>query len=161
MKAKTDIIQKSIVKRSLHFAKTPILIALILTPIRFTLELAGLPEGAIFIIGLLWLTLGFSIYWGMKLYNDKSAYLILLLSLAIFSPISRFPVAVLWWIDTRWEIGTHYSLYFDSFAQATFQQVVYGSLIQLIPGFLLGVITIAIMRHRKTITKTMNTIEND
>ena len=161
MKTETNIIQKSTVQHALRLTKTPILIALVLTPIRFSLELAGLPEGAIFIIGLLWLTLGFAIYWGIKLYNDENGYIILLLSLAIFSPISRFPVAVLWWIDTRWDIGTHYSLYFDNFAQATFQQVVYGSLIQLIPGFLLGVITIAIMRHRKTITKTMNTIEND
>lgn len=161
MKKETNIIQKSIVKQALHLSKIPILIALILTPIRFSLEFAGLPESVIFIIGLLWLTLTFAIYWGVKLYNEKNAYLILLLSLAIFSPISRFPVAVLWWIDTKWDIGTHYSLYFDNFAQATFQQVVYGSLIQLIPGFLLGVITIAIMRHKKTVTKTINTLEND
>jgi len=161
MKTEINNIQKSTVQRALHLAKTPILIALILTPIRFSLELAGLPESAIFIIGILWLTLGFAIYLGIKLYNDKSAYLILLLSLAIFSPISRFPVAVLWWIDTRWNIGTHYSLYFDNFAQALFQQVVYGSLIQLIPGYLIGAITIAIMRHKKTVTKTMNTIDNE
>ena len=161
MKTETDSIQKSIVKLALRLAKTPILIALILTPIRFSLELAGLPESAIFIIGLLWLTLAFAIYWGIKLYNVKGAYLILLLSLAIFSPISRFPVALLWWIDTRWNIGTHYSLYFDNFAQAVFQQMVYGSLIQLIPGFLLGAITITIMRHKKSVDKTMNTIEND
>jgi len=161
MKKETNIIQKSTFKRALRLVKTPILIAFILTPIRFSLELAGLPESVIFIIGLLWLTLAFAIYWGIKLFNEKNAYLILLLSLCIFSPISRFPVAILWWIDTKWEIGTHYSLYFDNFVQATFQQVVYGSLIQLIPGFLLGAITIAIMRYRKTVTKTMNTIEND
>lgn len=160
MKTKIDIIQKSTVQCALHLAKTPIIVALILTPIRFSLELAGLPESAIFIIGLLWLTLGFAIYWGIKLYKEKNAYLILLLSLAIFSPISRLPVAVLWWIDTKWNIGTHYSLYFDNFGQAAFQQMVYGSLIQLIPGFLIGAITIVIMRHRKTVTKTMNTIDN-
>jgi len=161
MKVKTNINQKSIVKRAFQLVKTPILIALILTPIRFSLELIGLPESIIFLIGLLWLTLGFSIYWGIKLYNDENAYIILLLSLVIFSPISRFPVALLWWVDTKWDIGTHYSLYFDNFAQAIFQQVVYGSLIQLIPGFLLGAIIIAIMRHKKSVTKTMNTIDND
>jgi len=160
MKVKTNINQKSIVKRTFQLVKTPILIALILTPIRFSLELIGLPESVIFLIGLLWLTLGFSIYWGIKLYKEKNAYLILLLSLAIFSPISRLPVAVLWWIDTKWNIGTHYSLYFDNFGQAAFQQMVYGSLIQLIPGFLIGAITIIIMRHRKTVPKTMNTIDN-
>ena len=161
MKTEIDINQKSTVFRALSLAKTPIIIALILTPIRFSLELVGLPESVIFMIGLLWLTLAFAIYWGIKLYNDKNAYLILLLSLLIFSPISRFPVAILWWIDTKWEIGTHYSLYFDNFAQATFQQVVYGSLIQLIPGFLLGAMTIAIMRNKKNVTKKMNTIENE
>ena len=127
----------------------------------FSLELAGLPESIIFIIGLLCLTLGLVIYWGIKLYNVKNSYLILLLSLLIFSPISRFPVAVLWWINTKWKIGTHYSLSFDNFTQATFQHVVYGSLIQLIPGFLLGAITIAIMRNRKTLVIKNNTLENE
>ena len=153
--------QKETFLYALGLVKIPILIALVLTPIRFSLELAGLPESAIFIIGLLWLTLGFAIYWGIKLYNEKNAYLILLLSLFIFSPISRFPVAVLWWIDTRWEIGTHYSHYFDNFAQATFQQVVYGSLTQIIPGFLLGSITIIIMRYRKTVAMKNNTGKNE
>ena len=139
--------------QALRLAKMPIIIAMFVTPVRFFLELAGLPENFIFIIGLLWLTLAFAIYWGIKLYNEKNPYLILLLSLIIFSPISRFPVSVLWWIDTRWEIGTHYSFYFDNFAQATFQQVVYGSLIQIIPGFLLGSLTIAIMQYRKSVKK--------
>ena len=140
-------------QRALGLAKTPIIIALFVTPIRFFLELAGLPENVIFIIGLLWLTLAFAMYWGIKLYNEKSPFLILLLALIIYSPISRFPVAVLWWIDNRWEIGTHYSLYFDNFAQATFQQVVYGSLTQIIPGFILGSLTIAIMQYRKSVKK--------
>ena len=85
-------------QQALSLAKTPIIIALFVTPIRFFLELARLPENVIFIIGLLWLTLAFAIYWGIKLYNEKNPYLILLLSLIIFSPISRFPVSVLWWI---------------------------------------------------------------
>jgi hypothetical protein len=139
--------------QALRLAKMPIIIAMFVTPVRFFLELAGLPENAIFIIGLLWLTLAFSIYWGIKLYNEKNPYLIHLLSLIIFSPISRLLVSVLWWIDTRWEIGTHYSLYFDNFAQAALNQVVYGSLIQIIPGFLLGSLTIAIMQYRKSVKK--------
>lgn len=151
-KEKKVTARKVIFQHAFSLAKMPIIIAMFVTPIRFSLELTGLPDSAIFIIGLLWLTLAFSIYWGIKLYNEKNPYLILILSLIIFSPISRFPVAVLWWIDTKWEIGTHYRLYFDSFAQATFQQVVYGSLIQIIPGFLLGSITLAIMKHRKPAT---------
>ena len=138
---------------ALRLVKIPILIALFVTPIRFSLELAGLPKNVIFIIGLLWLTLALSIYWGIKLFNEKGSYLLLLLSLILFSPISRFPVAVLWWIDTRWEIGTHYGLYFDNFAQAILNQVVYGSIIQIIPGFLLGSITLAIMQNKKTVIK--------
>ena len=83
----------------------------------------------------------------------KKAFKILLLSLLIYSPISRIPVAILWWVDTKWEIGTHYGLYFDNFGQALLNHVIYGSLVQLIPGFLLGTLTIAIMRYRKTLTK--------
>ena len=115
MKTELYINQKSTIQRALNLAKKAILIAFVLTPIRFFLELAGLPESAIFIIGLLWLTLGFAIYWGIKLCNEKHAYRLLFLSLLIYSPISRFPVALLWWIDTNWEIGTHYGLYFNNF----------------------------------------------
>ena len=136
--------------RALSLAKTPVLIAIFVTPIRFFLELAGLPENVIFIIGLLWLTLAFAVYWGIKLFENQRPFLLLLLSLIIFSPISRLTVVIAWLIDTRWQIGTHYILIHDSLAQATFQQVVFGSLIQIIPGFLLGSLTIIIMKYRKT-----------
>ena len=139
--------------RALNLAKTPVLIAMFVTPIRFFLELAGLPENVIFIIGLLWLTLAFAVYWGIKLYNEKQPYLLLLLSLIIFSPVSRFPVVVVWWVDTKWAIGTHYGLYFDNWIQALLNHVVYGALVQIIPGFLLGSITLTIMRYRKSATK--------
>ena len=139
--------------RALSLAKTPVLIATFVTPIRFFLELAGLPENVIFIIGLLWLTLAFSVYWGIKLYNEKHPYRLLLLSLIIFSPVSRFTVFIVWWIDTKWAIGTHYGLYFDNWIQALLNHVVYGALVQIIPGFLLGSMTLAIMRYRKSVTK--------
>ena len=139
--------------RALNLAKTPVLIATLVTPIRFFLELAGLLENVIFIIGLLWLTLAFAVYWGIKLYNEKQPYRLLLLSLIIFSPVSRFTVFVVWWIDTKWAIGTHYGLYFDNWIQALLNHVVYGALVQIIPGFLLGSMTLAIMRHRKSVTK--------
>ena len=139
--------------RALNLAKTPVLIAMFVTPIRFSLEMAGLPENVIFIIGLLWLTLAFAVYWGIKLYNEKQPYLLLLLSLIIFSPVSRFPVVVVWWVDTKWAIGTHYGLYFDNWIQALLNHVVYGALVQIIPGFLLGSITLTIMRYRKSATK--------
>ena len=139
--------------RALNLAKTPVLIAMFVTPIRFSLEMAGLPENVIFIIGLLWLTLAFAVYWGIKLYNEKQSYLLLLLSLIIFSPVSRFTVFVVWWIDTKWAIGTHYGLYFDNWVQALLNHVVYGALVQIIPGFLLGSMTLAFMRYRKSETK--------
>ncbi|UAM98902.1 hypothetical protein K8354_03525 [Polaribacter litorisediminis] len=145
--------EKTTLQQAIHFAKVPVIISLFLSPTRYTLELIGLPENAIFIIGLLWLTLGFAIYLGIKTFNEKKPYQIILLSLIIFSPISRIPVAILWWIDTKWEIGTHYGLYYDSFGDALLNHVIYGSLVQLIPAFLLGTITIAIMRYRKTITQ--------
>ena len=139
--------------RALSLAKTPVLIATFVTPIRFFLELAGLPENVIFIIGLLWLTLAFSGYWGIKLYNEKHPYRLLLLSLIIFSPVSRFTVFIVWWIDTKWAIGTHYGLYFDNWIQALVNHIVYGALVQIIPGFLLGSMTLAIIRYRKSVTK--------
>jgi len=154
MKNKENVLsnRKVIFQRAFNLAKVPIIISLFVTPARYFLELAGFPENVIFIVGLLWLALAFSVYWGIKLYNENYRYLLLLLSLIIFSPISRIPVAILWWIDTRWEIGTHYGLYFDNFAQAFFQQVVYGSLTQIIPSFLLGSRTLVIIKNRKNHT---------
>ena len=161
MKKVNQIIPESTFKKAFQLAKKAILIALILTPIRFTLELAGLPESAIFIIGLLWLTLGFSIYCGIKLCSEKKSYIILLMALLIYSPISRIPVALLWWIDTHWDIGTHYGLYFNNFGHALLNHVGYGSLVQILPGFLLGSITLAIISNRKIVTKKINTLENE
>ena len=140
-------------KQALNLAKVPVIFALFVTPIRFLLELSGLPEISIFIIGLLWLTLGFAIYWGVKLFNRDKPYSLLLLSLAIFAPISRLTVFAAWWIDKKWQIGTHYGLYFDSWEQALLNQVVYGALVQIIPGFILGALTLTIMRRRKGITR--------
>jgi hypothetical protein len=150
--------RKGVIIHVFHLAKIPIIISLFLTPVRFLLELAGLPEYSIFIFGLLWLTLAFSIYWGTKLYNEKQPYLLLLLSLMIFSPVSRLTVVAAWWVDTRWEIGTHYGLYFDNWMQTLLNHGVYGALVQIIPGFLLGSLTLAIMRHRKPIKKQTNDI---
>jgi len=152
--------RKEIFIQALRLAKTPIIISLIVTPVRFLLELAGLPEYAIFIIGLLWLTLAFSVYWGIKLYNEEQPYLLLLLSLIIFSPVSRLTVFAAWWIDTKWEIGTHYGLYFDNWTQTLLNHGVYGALVQIIPGFLLGSLTLAITRNRKSVTKQASSKQN-
>ena len=145
--------RKGVLQRALHLAKAPIIISFFVTPIRFLLELAGLPEYAIFLIGLLWLTLAFSVFWGIKLFNENQPYLLLVISLAIFSPISRLTVVAAWWVDITWEIGTHYGLYFDSWPQVLLNQGIYGALVQIIPGFVLGSITIAFMRYRKSTSK--------
>lgn len=152
--------KEGLLQQAFHLAKLPIIISILLTPVRFLLELAGIPEYAIFFIGLLWLALAFSVYWGIKLYDKKKAYPLLLVSLIIFSPVSRLTVVAAWWVDTRWEIGTHYGLYFDNWTQTLLNHGIYGALVQMIPGFLLGSMTIAIMRYRKSVTKQTNKIEN-
>lgn len=139
-----------ILKRAIQLIRIPVIIALLITPIRFSLELAGLPEYAIFLIGVLWVTLGFSIYWGIRLYNQNQPHLTLLLCLLIFSPISRIPVAILWWVDNKLGIGSHYGLYFDNFLSALLNQATYGSLIQVVPGFLLGSVTLAFTKQAKS-----------
>ena len=165
IKIDSNIIEKqlekkqSLLQQAFQLAKLPMIVSLFLTPVRFLLELAGLPEYAIFIIGLLWLTLAFSVFWGIKVYWENQPYLLLMLSLAIFSPISRLTVVVAWWIDTKWEIGTHYGLYFDNWGQSLLNQGIYGALVQIIPGFLLFFLTIAIMRYRKSIRKQTNNME--
>jgi len=81
----------------------------------------------------------------------------MLLALSIFAPISRVPVALFWWIDTHWEIGTHYGWYFTSWPQALLNHVVYGALVQIIPGMLIGSLTLMLMQLRKAkaINKTL------
>ncbi len=135
------------IQRALKLATLPVLISLVVTPVRFFLELAGIPEVYIFPIGLLWLTLAFAVYWGVRLSDEEHPYRLLMLSLVFFSPPSRFPVFVLWWVTKTWELGTHYDI-FDSWDQALVGQLVYGSLVQIIPGVLLGSLTLAIRRRR-------------
>ena len=132
-------------RRALRLAALPVLISLFITPFRFFVELAGVPTVYVGLIGLLWLALAFSIFWGIRLAAEEHPYRLLLLSLVVFSPPSRFPVFVLWWITKTWGLGTHYDI-FDSWEQALVGQLFYGSLIQIIPGFLLGSLTLAIKR---------------
>ena len=135
------------IQRALRLAALPVLISLFVTPVRFFLELAGIPEVYIFLIGLLWLTLAFAVFWGIRLSDEEHPYRLLWLSLVFFSPPSRFPVFVLWWITKTWGLGTHYDI-FDSWDQALVGQLVYGSLVQIIPGGVLGSLTLAIRRRQ-------------
>ena len=136
-----------VVRKALHYAKTPMMIAMVVTPLRFSLEVAGIPEVYIFLIGLLWLTLGFAVYWGIRMIDEKEPFMLLLVSLMLFSPVSRIPVFILWWITKTWELGTHYDI-FDNWTQALVGQLFYGSLVQIIPGFMVGSIVLFIMKSR-------------
>ena len=129
-------------KETLALIWFPLVLAILVTPLRFTLEYIGLPEGAIFFIGLLWFTLALSIYLAVKLKNHQSKFLVLFLSLLILSPISRIPVALAWLFDKTYDLGTHYGDYFDSFTQALLNHVFYGSLIQIVPSYALGCIVL-------------------
>ena len=139
--------RRSILARALRLAAWPVLISLFITPARVFLELAGVPTVFVFPLGLLWLALGFAVFLGTRLGEEEHPYLLLLLSLVIFSPPSRVPVFVMWWIDTQWDLGTHYNI-FESWGQALFSQLFWGSVIQVIPGFLLGSAVLGIKRAR-------------
>lgn len=134
-------------KRALGLAKWPVLISLVITPVRVGLELAGVPTVFVFPLGLLWLALGFAVYLGVKLKDQEHPFRLLLLSLLVFSPPSRVPVFLMWWIDTKWDIGTHYNI-FESWGQALFSQLFWGSVIQVIPGFLIGAVVLSVRRSR-------------
>jgi len=136
-----------VIRRAVKLATPAVWIALVVTAVRFSLELAGVPEVYIFPIGLLWLTLAFAVYWGVKLSDETRPYRLLILSLVVFSPPSRFPVFVVWWVTKTWELGTHYDI-FESWEQALVGQLFYGSLVQIIPGTLLGSLTLFIRRRR-------------
>ena len=137
-------------RRALSLAAWPAVIAVFVTLVRFSLELAGLPTEAIFIIGLLWFTLAVAVFWGIRLADEESPYRLLLLSLVVFSPLSRIPVVVLWWVTKTWGLGTHYDI-LENWGQALVGHLVLGSLVQIIPGGLLGSLTLAIKRRRKTL----------
>ena len=51
----------------------------------------------------------------------------------------------MWWITQTWELGTHDDI-FESWDQALVGQLFYGSLLQIIPGGLLGSLTLAVRR---------------
>lgn len=137
----------SVFTHARRLAAWPILISLVITPLRVALELAGVPTVFVFPLGLLWLALGFSVFLGRRPGDEKHPYLLLLLSLVIFSPPSRVPVFVMWWVDTTWAIDTHYGD-FASWQQALFSQLFWSSVIQVIPGFLIGAAVLGVTRLR-------------
>lgn len=132
-----------IIKQAWQLAKFPIVIALLITPIRFGLELAGVPDYLVFPIGLLWWSIAVSAYWATKHFNHSSPYKLVFVSLLILAPISRIPVFVLWWITKTWNIGTHYDI-FENWIQAFVGQFFWGPLIQMVPSMIVASIILMI-----------------
>jgi hypothetical protein len=95
--------EPTLIRRALGLAAWPVLIAICITPVRFFLELAGVPT------------------------------------------VYVFPIGLLWWSTHTWGLGSHYDM-FDSWDQALIGQLFYGSLLQIIPGGMLGSLTLAIRR---------------
>jgi hypothetical protein len=152
--------KSTMILQVLQIIKIPVMISWLITALRFVLELVKIPEHFIFFIGLLWFTLGCSIYWAIKFHSKKQFYLLFILALLIFSPLSRIPVALAWWIDTYWQLGTHYGFYFDTFGQVLWNQVFYGTLVQIIPGAIIGALTFAIIRQKNKSKLKNKTISN-
>jgi len=59
---------------------------------------------------------------------------------------------VLWWITKTWGLGTHYGI-FENWSQALVGQLVLGPFVQIIPGGLLGSLTLAIKRRHRSVAK--------
>ena len=133
-------------KRALGIAVWPALISLLVTFARFFGERAQLPNAVTFVLGIVWLTFIVAIYWGVNLADEEQPYRLLLLSLVVFALLSRIPVFALWWITNTWGLGTHYD-FTDSFGQALLAQL-FGALIQIVPGTILGWATLALKRRQ-------------
>lgn len=132
-------------KRSLKLAALPALISLFVTLARFFGERAELPNPVTFVIGIIWLTLVVAVFLGLKLAGEENPYRLLFLNLVVFTLLSRIPVVALWWITKTYGLGTHYDV-FDSWGSALVAQF-FGALIQIVPGSLLGVMTLALKRR--------------
>jgi len=126
----------------------PLLVAWLVTPLRFTLEYIGINENYIFVIGLLWFSLGLAVYWSLKYANRAYALKLLMVLMIVFSPLSRIPVAIAWWFDVEYQLGTHYGWYFDSFHQVLINHMFYGALIQLLPSLLLAALIIKVQNSK-------------
>lgn len=133
-------------KRALGIAVWPALISLLVTFARFFGERANLPNAVTVVLGIIWLTFIVAIYWGVKLADEDQPYRLLLLSLVLFTLLSRIPVFALWWITNTWGLGTHYD-FTDSFGQALLAQS-FGALTQIVPGTILGWATLALKRRQ-------------
>ena len=135
-------------QRALKLAAWPAVISLFVTLARFFSERAEVPHGVSMAIGIAWLTLIVGIYLGIHLADEERPYGLLLLTLLVFSVLSRIPVVAMWWITTTFGLGTHYDV-FPNWGSALAAQFGYGVLQQVVTGGLLGLLAVFIERKRK------------
>jgi len=135
-----------LLRRSLQLAALPVLISVLVTLARFFGERAELPSPVTFVIGIFWLTLVVAVFWGLKLAREERPYRLLFASLFVFAFLSRVPVVALWWITKTFALGTHYDVY-QSWGAALVAQFVFGTLIQVVSGGVLGAATLVIARR--------------
>ena len=134
-------------QRATSLAVLPALVSFFVTLARFFGERAELPTTVTNIVGIFWLTLVVAIFLGLSLASEESPYRLLFLSLVVFALLSRIPVVVLWWITKTYGLGTHYDVY-GGWGSALFAQLVIGTLIQIVPGGLLGAAALAVKRRQ-------------
>lgn len=132
-------------ERASRLAARPAAISVFITLARFFSERARLPEAVSFFIGITWLTLIVGAYLGIRLADGERPYRILVLSLLVFSLLSRIPVVVLWWITRRYGLGTHYDV-FDGWLDALGAQLVWAAF-QVLTGTVLGVAALLLKRR--------------
>ena len=140
--------EKHMLGKAIRLVKFPLALALIVTSLRFFGERADWPSLWTFFLGIIWLTLFVGVYWGFKLSQEDRPFALLCLSLLLFSWLSRIPVVVLWWITTRFSLGTHYDMYQD-LSQALVFQFGVSTLVQVAFGAAFGGVALAFARSRQ------------
>jgi len=135
-------------QRATSLAALPALVSLFVTLARFFGERAELPTTVTNIVGIFWLTLVVAIFLGLSLAGEESPYRLLFLSLVVFALLSRIPVVVLWWITKTYGLGTHYDV-FSGWGEALVGQFFFGTLTQIVPGGLLGVLMMVVKRRSR------------
>ena len=136
-------------KRAVRLAVWPSIVSVAITSLRFAGERADWPSLWTFLLGIIWLTVIVGVYWGYKLSAENRPMRLLCISLLVFSWLSRIPVVALWWVTTRFTLGTHYDMYRD-LPQALAFQFGVSSLVQVAIGATIGGATIAFVRYGRS-----------
>lgn len=134
--------------RALRLAAWPLLVSVAVILLRFLGERREVPSVITFLLGVIWLTLIVAAYWGWTLREIERPHRLLFLSLLVFSLLSRIPIVFMWWITSRYGLGTHYDMY-RNLAQALLFQFGVSASVQIVTGFLVGSLALALSRRRR------------